>query len=173
MAIAMNRLPASLLFGLIPAILLSACASTPGEYPSLARRPIERVTGTLTPPPPPPAPPPVDPAVARQIDSLLERVRAADAKFQAREGRVRQVVSAAAGAAKASEAWSVAMVALADLDAARSEGMVALADLDAIYAASRIDGQPAAEAKAARDAANALVAAQDRVIAGLQGQLAP
>lgn len=165
----MNRLPASLTL----AFLLSACASTPGEYPSLARRPIERVTGTLTPPPPPPAPPPVDPAVARQIDSLLERVRAADAKFQAREGRVRQVISAAAGAAKASEAWSVAMVALADLDAARSEGMVALADLDAIYAASRIDGQPAAEAKAARDAANALVAVQDRVIAGLQGQLAP
>lgn len=165
----MNRLPASLTL----AFLLSACASTPGEYPSLARRPIERVTGTFTPPPPPPAPAPVDPAVARQIDSLLDRVRAADAKFQAREGRVRQIVGAAAGAAKASEAWSVAMVALADLDTARSEGMVALTDIDAIYAASRIEGEPASEAKAARDAANALVAAQDKVIAGLQAQLAP
>ena len=72
MARAMNRLPASLTL----AFLLSACASTPGEYPSLARRPIERVTGTFTPPPPPPAPAPVDPAVARQIDSLLDRVRA-------------------------------------------------------------------------------------------------
>jgi len=165
----MNRLPASLTL----AFLLSACASTPGEYPSLARRPIERVTGTLTPPPPPPAPAPVDPAVANRLDSLLERVRAANAKFQSRESTVRQTVAAAAGAAKASEAWSIAMVALADLDAARSEGMVALADIDAIYAASRIEGEQAAEAKAARDAANALVTAQDKVIAGLQGQLAP
>lgn len=173
MAQTMNRLPASLVFGLIPVFLLSACASTPGEYPSLARRPIERVMGTLTPPPPPPAPAPVDPAVLRSLDSLLDRVRAADAKFQAREGRVRQVVSAAAGAAKASEAWSVAMIALAELDAARSEGMVALADIDAIYAASRIEGEPASEAKAAREAANALVTAQDKVIAGLQAQLAP
>ena len=169
----MNRLPASLLFALIPVFLLGGCTSTPGQYPSLARRPIERVTGTLSPPPAPPAPAPVDPAVAMRIDSLLERVRAADAKFNAREGRVRQVVGAAAGAAKASEAWSVAMVALAELDAARSEGMVALADIDAIYAASRIGGEPAGEAIAAREAANALVAAQDKVIASLQAQLAP
>ena len=63
--------------------------------------------------------------------------------------------------------------ALAGLDAARSEGMVALADIDAIYAAGRIEGAPASEAKAARDAANALVTAQDRVIAQLQSQLAP
>ncbi|MFN5086010.1 MAG: hypothetical protein ACK5EX_11065 [Novosphingobium sp.] len=65
------------------------------------------------------------------------------------------------------------MIALAELDAARSEGMVALADIDAIYAASRIEGEPASEAKAAREAANALVTAQDKVIAGLQAQLAP
>lgn len=169
----MNRQRASLIASLIPAFLLSACASTPGAYPSLARRPIERVTGTLTPPPAPPAPAQVDPAVARQLDSLLERVRAADAKFQARTGGVRQTVAAATGAAKASEAWSVAMVALADLDAARSEGMVALADIDAIYAASRIEGEPASAAKAAREAANALVAAQDKVIAALQSSLAP
>lgn len=167
MAIAMNRQ----LVSLIPVMLLGACASAPGDYPSLARRPIERVTGTLTPPPPQPAAIPVDPAVVRQIDSLLARVRAADAKFQAREARVRQIIGAAASAAKASEAWSVAMIALADLDAARSEGMVALADIDAIYAASRIEGEPASEAKAAREAANAIVAAQDKVIAGLQAQL--
>lgn len=168
MAITMNRLPVSL----IPVLLLGACASAQGEYPSLARRPIERVTGTLQPPPAPP-PAAVEPAVARQLDSLLARVRAADAKFQAREARVRQVISAANGAAKASEAWSRAMIALAELDAARSEGMVALADIDAIYAASRIEGEPASEARAARSAGTALIIAQDKVIADLQAQLAP
>lgn len=65
------------------------------------------------------------------------------------------------------------MVALAELDAARSEGMVALADIDAIYAASRIEGAPASEAQAAREVANALLTAQDRVIAALQASLAP
>lgn len=169
MADAMNRPLASL----IPVILLGACAATPDDYPSLARRPIERSSGVMTPPPPPAPPAPVDPAVIHQLDSLLERVRAADTKFRAREGSVRRTVAAAAGAAKASEAWSVAMVALADLDAARSEGMVALADIDAIYAAGRIGGEPAAEAKAARDAANAIVAAQDQTITALVGQLAP
>lgn len=165
----MNRLPACL----IPVILLGACASTPGEYPSLARRPIERVAGTLAVPPASSVPAPLDPAVSRQIDSLLGRVRAADAKFHSRETGVRRVIAAANGAAKGSEAWSVAMVALADLDAARSEGMVALADIDAIYAAGRIEGEPASEARAAREAASALITAQDKVIAELQGQLAP
>ncbi len=169
MAIAMNRLPVSL----IPVILLAACASKPGEYPSLARRPIERVSGSLAAPPPPAAPVSADPAVINQIDSLLERVRAADARFKLRESRVRQAIDAAKGAAKASERWSLAMIALADLDAARSEAMLALADIDAIYSAGRIEGEPASEAKAARDAANALVAAQDKIIAGLQAQLAP
>ena len=169
MAITMNRLPVSL----IPVLLLGACASAQGEYPSLARRPIERVTGTLQSPPAPPPPAAVEPAVARQLDSLLARIRAADAKFQAREARVRQLISAANGAAKASEAWSRAMIALAELDAARSEGMVALADIDAIYAASRIEGEPASEARAARDAGTALIIAQDKVIADLQAQLAP
>lgn len=168
MAIPMNRLPVSL----IPVILLGACASAPGAYPSLERRPIERVSGTFSPPKALPAPTPVDPAVARRIDSLLEQVRAANAKFQAREAAVRRSVTAAAGAAKASDAWSVAMIALASLDAARSEGMVALADIDAIYAAARIEGQPGTEAKAAREAAGALIADQDRVITELQAQLA-
>ena len=165
----MNRAP----LALIPALLLASCAATPGEYPSLAKRPTERVSGEAMPVAPPPAPPPpIDPAVASQIDSLLARVRAADAKFRDREGPVRQKVSAAAGAAKASEAWSVAMVALADLDAARSEGMVALADLDAIYAASRIEGAPASEARTARDAAAELIRRQDGVIGDLAGRLA-
>ncbi|MCZ8172787.1 MAG: hypothetical protein ACK442_01760 [Novosphingobium sp.] len=164
----MNRAP----LVLIPALLLAACASTPAEYPSLAKRPAERVSGEAMPVPAPVPPPPIDPAVERQIDSLLARARAADAKFRDREGPVRQKVIAAAGAAKASEAWSVAMVALADLDAARSEGLVALADIDAIYAAARIEGAPAIEAKAARDAASALLERQDGVIGDLAGRLA-
>lgn len=166
MAMAMNRILACL----IPALLLGACSTTPAEYPSLARRPIERVSGTLPPPPPPSAP--VDPAVLGRLDSLLERVRAADARFRAAEPGVRRQVVAAGGAPLASEAWSVATVALSGLQAARSEAMIALADIDAIYAAGRIAGEPAVEALAAREAAAAIVQAQDRVIADLAERLA-
>lgn len=168
MAMAMNRTLACL----IPALLLGACSTTPAEYPSLARRPIERVSGTLPPPPPPPPSASVDPAVLGRLDSLLEQVRAADARFRAAEPGVRRQVLAAGGAPLASEAWSVATVALAGLQAARSEAMIALADIDAIYAAGRVAGEPAVEALAAREAAAAIVQAQDRVIADLAEQLA-
>lgn len=168
MAAAMNRS----LTCLIPALLLGACSTTPGEYPSLAKRPIERVSGTLEPPPPPPPPAPVDPAVLRSLDSLLERVREADSRFRAAEPGVRRQVQAASGAAMASEAWSVATVALSGLQTVRSEALVALAEIDSIYAAGRIEGEPAAEAKATRAAAMAIVLEQDRVIADLQDRLA-
>lgn len=168
MAKVMNRPLACL----IPVILLSACAATPGEYPSLARRPMERIAG-VAPAPQPAIPPVMDQAVIRQLDSLVARVRAADTKFKAREDAVRRAIAAASGATRASDAWSVAMVALTSLDAARSEGMVALADIDAIYAAARIDAASAGEAAAAREAAGAIIANQDRVISELQERLAP
>jgi hypothetical protein len=156
---------------LIPALLLAACSTTPAEYPSLAKRPIERVSGSFEPPPPPPPPAPVDPAVVRSLDSLLEQVRATDTRFRAAEPGVRRQVLAASGAAMASEAWSVATVALSGLQTTRSEAMIALADIDAIYAASRITGEPASEAKATRDAAAAIVGEQDRIITDLAAQL--
>ena len=114
----------------------------------------------------------LDPAAARQIDSLLARVNAADAKFWQREKQVRPRIDAARGAAKASEAWSVALVALTGLDAARSEAMVALSDLDAIYLAARVEGEAANEAKAARDQAALRIERQDSVIGELQAKLA-
>lgn len=165
----MNRSLASL----IPVFLLGACTSAAGEYPSLARRPIEQLSEALPAPPPPPAPLPLDPAVVRQLDSLLERVRAADAGFQAKVPQVSRSVLAANGAARGTEAWSVAMIALTDLDAARSDAMVALADIDAVYAANRITGAAASEARSARDAANRLIARQDQVMVDLQARLLP
>jgi len=167
MALAMNRSFASL----IPVFLLGACTSAPGDYPSLARRPIEQLNTPLPPATAPSAPVPLDPAMVRQLDSLLERIRAADARFQAKAPQVRRSVLAASDAARGTEAWSAAMIALTDLDTARSDAMVALAEIDAIYAANRITGAAAVEAQAARAAGNRLIAVQDQVMADLQGRL--
>lgn len=171
--------PASVLWHLamrrsIPLLLtlavLGGCAST-DDYPSLARRPIERVSGTAEPVAPvvEAAPAPVAPEVAGKLAALVAKARTADAKFTAREGEARRRVAAARGAAVGSEAWSVAMVALAALESARSDAMIALADLDTIYASDAVVGGNSAASGAAREQVVALVARQDSVLAALRG----
>jgi hypothetical protein len=149
---------------------VSGCASS-DDYPSLARRPIERLSGTAEPvaPASEPAPTPVAPEVAGRLAALVAKAQTADAKFTARESEARRRVAAARAAAVGSEAWSVAMVALAALESARSDAMIALADLDAIYAADRVGGGDGAASGAARDRVIALVARQDTVLATLRG----
>lgn len=173
MALAMPKpaSPPTIIRGLIlalSALPLAACASDAGEYPSLARRPAERVSGeapVVVPTPEPVATP--DPLVTGQLESLVVKARSADAKFHQRESRARALVGAAAGAAIASESWSVATIALSDLESARSDAMVALAELDTMYAATRIEAADASAIAAARESVMALVADQDKVIDAL------
>ena len=76
-----------------------------------------------------------------------------------------------------SEAWSVAQVALASLEAARSDAMIALADLDSLYVAAKIEAVPTEGSGdvdaigAARDDVIALVGEEDEALASLRGRL--
>ena len=72
----------------------------------------------------------------------------------------------------ASEGWSVATVAVADLESARSDAMIALAEIDALYAAARINGEDAALIALARDHVTGLVDSEDKVLADLRGRIA-
>jgi hypothetical protein len=155
------------------ALSLSACASDEGAYPSLAKRPAERVTATWppAPPPPEPAPPPLERATLGKLDALVGEVRSADAKFRAKEGRTRTLVATARGAPMGSEAWSVATVAISELEAARAEAMVAMAELDSLYAEARTQGRDVTLIEKARDQATAMIAGQDRVLESLKGAL--
>lgn len=156
----------------IAALSLGACATDVGEYPSLGRRPAERVTGTLpveTAATQPPAP--TDPATLGALDSLLAKARAGHARFQAKETRTRGLIGAASGAPVASESWSVATVALSDLSSARSDVMVAMADLDALYARAVVDGKPAGDIAGARNTVQGLLNAEDKVIAALKAAI--
>ena len=155
------------------ALALSACATDEGTYPSLAKRPGERISATWPPAPPPPeAPPaPLDSASLNRLDGLLARVRSADARFNAKTARARSVVASAGRSAIGSEAWSVATVAVAELEAARAEAMVAMSELDSLYAAARTEGRDISQIDVARNQALAIIAEEDRVLDTLKGKL--
>lgn len=156
----------------VSALSLAACASDTAEYPSLARRPAERVSGEMPVVAPTPiATTPADPMLGSTLDSLVAQARAADSRFAERESRARALVGAAAGAAVASEAWSVATIALADLESARSDAMIAMAQLDTLLASARIETQETAAITAAHDAVGAIIARQDGIIADLHSRL--
>ncbi len=164
----------SLILAAASALALAACGKDQGEFPSLARRPAERLNTPV-----PAATPTAVPAQAAPDPALLERIAALEAKarsaherFIARSGPARSLVAAAAGAPVASESWSVATVALSELEAARSEAMIALADLDALYARAVIDGADSPALSKSREAVVALVSEEDRVLGELQGRLA-
>ena len=157
-------------------LALSACAADQGRYPSLARRPAERISGSSAVVAPAPAPallPEIaaSPELAARLGQLVGRIETVHQRFLARRPAAAARVSAAAGAAVASDSWSVATIALADLETTRSEAMIALADLDAMWVTARIAGEEAPALAAARDHAIALIGQEDAILAGLRGRM--
>jgi hypothetical protein len=155
-------------------LALSACAADQGRYPSLARRPAERISGSSAVVAPAPALLPeiaASPELAGRLGQLVGRIETVHQRFLARRPAAAARVSAAAGAAVASDSWSVATIALADLESTRSEAMIALADLDAMWVTARIAGEEAPALAAARDHAIALIGQEDAILAGLRGRM--
>ncbi|MFC3173181.1 hypothetical protein ACFOD9_02830 [Novosphingobium bradum] len=162
--------------------LLAGCA-TNGQYPSLAKGPSElasegriRGCGNMAAPPVPVATVPVAPAPAPAPADLTGRLveitaeaRAAHESFASQRARVAGL--AGAGAARGSDGWAVAQVALAELSSARSSTALALTELDRLYVAQRVDGGDGQAIAAVRDQVTAWVADEDAVLAGLVGRL--
>ena len=152
-------------------VLLAGCAAPTGEFPSLAIRDAERVSGTMEPPAPPPAPPPPVLADAGGVDALLAAARAAHADFTAALPAARTRVSAGAGAAPGSDNWAAAQIALAELQSGRSRVSVPMADLDRMYVAALSEGLVPGAIGTAREEVDALLAAEDAAISALSAQL--
>lgn len=161
------------LFFVCAPLALGACTSNEGTYPSLAKRPAERITATWPPPPPapPPVPPPLDAATARRLDALLGQVRSADHHFSAGVALARSRVAAARGSAMGTEVWSVATVAVSALEASRAQAMVAMAELDSIYADARTRGLDVEAVEITRRQAITIISAEDKVLDSLKGLL--
>lgn len=141
----------------------AACVSAPGDYPSLAVRDAERVSGTLQ-PADPYVPSPVAPAVLANAGSLVGQARAAHDSYRSKLEPARSAVQAARGAGFGSERWAVASVAIAGLETERSRTMIALADLDRLYVAAATEGAALEELAAAHGQVGAMVADQTATI---------
>ena len=158
------------------ALLLGGCSDR-GDYPSLARRPAEDVyaTARAAPVPPPPRPA-VSAGLPGKLSALLATAREAHDSFVARQPAATRTVSAASGAAKGTEAWSVASVAVAGLESARSRLGLPLADLDRLEAeaSNRVAEGDDADFKAVRETraqVDALASSESEVIDSLLGRL--
>ena len=150
---------------------LSGCGSNAG-YPSLARRPAERITGSAAVVAPAPVPEaPVDLAAQSKLARLREMASTAHARFNSAVPGATRLVSEAQGAAVASESWSVASIALATLESRRSDAMIALSELDSLYARERVDGGDGFTIAAVRDQVAAWVADEDAALAQLRGRV--
>lgn len=158
----------------IPAfpVLLAACAGPTGEYPSLAIRDGERVSGEMAAGPAepyiPPAPPP---ATVEEATSLAAEARALHAQFLSDMPGVRNRVANARGSSVGSEAWSDAQVALTILESHYGRMTVMLADIEALYVATSTEGQAIAPLEAERDAVADMVTQEEATIEGLLAQI--
>jgi len=148
----------------------AACASAPGDYPSLAIRDAERVSGTLQ-PAEPYVPTPVAPVVLANAQALVQQAGAAHESFLGQLAGARSAVQTARGAGFGSEPWAVASVAIAGLETERSRAMIALADLDRLAVAAATEGGALGELATAQARVDAMVAEETATIDDLLAAL--
>ena len=154
-------------------LLLAACSSAGGPYPSLQPRAAEAIDPRLQ-PVRPMNDRPVTPALAAQLASLIAEAHAGDAAFGPAVSEA-ESIAAKAGAPQ-SESWIAAQEALSAAIAARKPTAMALADIDALGAtALQAQGGLAPNDLKAIQGAAAAVAAVARVqtdrIAAIQNRL--
>jgi len=177
MALLSTRLAAPVLLMLA----LGACNADRSLYPSLAIRPAERAFGSGQPVTPAPNLPlntqlSAGADLAARVAALRKTALAAHARFAEQHAAATRLAAAARGAPPGTEAWSLATIALAGLESARSQGMIALADLDhlTIAATEMAATGPDADLQTVMPAhreVEALLAEEDRAIADLSGQI--
>lgn len=167
-----SQLPVAIL---LSALTLGGCAQDVDQFPSLAKRPAERVTATYG-TPQAQATPVVLPQPSAQAlgeaESLVAKAQQADARFRRGEPTARRLVGQAGRARLGSEPWSIATMAVSELEAARSQAMVPLAELDRMFADAMTRGEDVSRIADARDRVIAIIARQDQTLIGLLRQLA-
>jgi len=112
-------------------LVVTACSSTGGPYPSLQPRAAEAIDPHVQ-PVQPINNKPVAAALARQLAALVDQARSGETEFEPAAGNAERL--AAAAGAPQSESWIAAQAALTAAIAARRPTAMALADIDAIGA---------------------------------------
>jgi hypothetical protein len=117
---------------LTPLVLLSACSTTEGEFPSLERRPYESNSSVPVQETPVSAPLVLPAELAGKVDALHARAKAAQVTFARDLSSVQSVASAAAGSSPGSEAWVNAHLQLSRLDKARADSVAVVREFDTL-----------------------------------------
>lgn len=128
-------------------MLLAACSSPTGDFPSLQKRAYETDDPLAE-----PAEIPVEtatalsPAIKAKADALLSRYRSGRAAFDKGLPEIRKLAAGAAGTKPGTESWVNAHLQLSRLDKARAESVAALAGIDDLVSDTEnldINGGPA------------------------------
>jgi hypothetical protein len=145
-------------------LMLGGCASSPGAFPSLAPRPIEKAVATHPPSATTVQSAPLDP----EAQVVIRAGEQAHAAFLAEMAEARPIIASAAGTERGGEAWVSAQQALSRLNAKRGGLASAIADLDGLRRdeLSRTGGEHAAIEQGAQRL-NALAAEEDAAITEL------
>lgn len=157
---------------LLTALVASACSSTPADYPSLAIRDVERVGMTMaTPSAQNWTPPQLGQAKLADISKLVDQAQTAHGVFLETAQNARTTIAAAEGLSAGSNNWSVAQIALAQLQSTRSDALIALADIDRIYVAASTAGEALGQITPAQAEVERLVEQENQVISELAAKL--
>jgi len=160
-------------------LVFSGCVASPGRYPSLERRPAERITGSAAAVAPdvqalPDAEAPsVD--LAAHVAQLVEQARAGHRIFTGKQDVAQRAVAAAG--AFGTESWATASTALAEIESAQDPALQALAELDQIEADRQVDAAGAltgdiATVLAARAEVSRIVEQETAVVGTLSERIA-
>jgi hypothetical protein len=145
---------------LLPLIVLSACSSVGGPYPSLQPRASEQIDPRLA-VERPMNDRPTSPALAARLRDLVAAAEGGSGAFEAAASEAERL--AASAGAPQSEGWVAAQEALSAAVAARRPVAAALSEIDALSAnALQTQGGIAPNDLAAIEAAAARVGAIDR-----------
>lgn len=119
-------------------VLTTGCAGST-DYPSLARRDVERVEGSASPAVGSadvvPTLPPASADLTARLASLRETARKAHETFESRRPAAERAV--AGSGARMSDGWTDAQVALSGLQTSRSAALTAVAEIDRLFADAR------------------------------------
>jgi hypothetical protein len=118
-------------------LLLSACSTTDGQFPSLERRPYESNAPISAPeaaPAAPAAPAELPAPVQAVVDDLTRRHAAAQADYQRKLPAVQALASRASGSAPGTESWVNAHLELSRLDDSRADSVAVVREFDSLIA---------------------------------------
>lgn len=115
-------------------LLLSACSTTEGQFPSLERRPYESNAPISAPEAAPAVPTELPAQLQAKVDALSRRHAAAQADYQRKLPAVQALASRASGSAPGTESWVNAHLELSRLDDSRADSVAVVREFDSLIA---------------------------------------